>query len=281
MSHHERQQRARKQNTNERFGKFRNSFGQFFASGTKRTAAPTAKLAIEQLEARHLLAAQFFAPAEPAGSVNVQLVPLANVAAGTQEIVTFGVPFTRGSVNQAQLGQVRVLKNGVEIPAFVGQVRVRKDSALMPACDRQLTPLRSIDCPAFDGKSVRVPQIDSPYTVTTLNPESSTVQWGGPARTLNRTTLQDPRIEWHTVTSGTFVAADNVEEPDVLPVLPKEYLAKGMLDARTDPTANGVSETRDDPATMDAMNFSGYTEYDYAEKNLFYTIINQKPGITG
>src|SRR6476661_4548676 len=140
MSHHERQQRARKQNTSKRFGNLRNSFGRFFASGTSRSAPPTAKLGIEQLETRHLLAAQFFAPAEPAGSVNVQLVPLANVAAGTQEIVTFGVPFTRGSVNQAQLGQVRVLKNGLEIPAFV----------------EQLTPWRSIDDPAIDGQSVRV-----------------------------------------------------------------------------------------------------------------------------
>ena len=211
-----------------------------------------------------MLAAQFFAPAEPAGSVNVQLVPLANVAAGTQEIVTFGVPFTRGSVSQSQLAQVRVLKNGVEIPAFV----------------EQLTPWRSIDNPSVDGQSVRVARIQVPYTFTSLNPETITVQWGGVARTLNRPTLQDPRIEWHTVTSGTFVAADNVEEPDVLPVLPKAYLAKGMLDARTDPTANGVAETRDDPAVMDTMTFSGYTEYDYAEKNFFYTIINQNPGIT-
>ena len=157
-----------------------------------------------------------------------------------------------------------MLKNGVEIPAFV----------------EQLTPWRSIDNPSVDGQSVRVARIQVPYTFTALNPETITVQWGGVARTLNRTTLQDPRIEWHTVTSGTFVAADNVEEPDVLPVLPKAYLAKGMLDARTDPTANGVAETRDDPAVMDAMTFSGYTEYDYAEKNFFYTIINQNPGIT-
>ena len=46
------------------------------------------------------------------------------------------------------------------------------------------------------------------------------------------------------------------------------------------PTAGGVAETRDDPAVMDTMTFSGYTEYDYAEKNFFYTIINQNPGIT-
>src|SRR5262249_27466945 len=114
-----------------------------------------------------------------------------------------------------------------------------------------------------------------PYTFTALTPESITVQWGGPARTMTRTTIQDPRLEWHAVTSGTFVAADNVEEPDVLPVLPKAYLARGMLDARTDPTNDNVAETRDDMAVMNATTFTGYREYDSAQKNFFYTIINQ------
>ena len=239
-------------------GQFRQTIKRLFGRQTahrKRGYQP----AIERMEERELLAASFFAPAEPAGSVNVQLDPLANVTAGVQEIVTFGVPFTRGSVSQSQLSQVRVLKNGVEIPAFV----------------EQLTPWRSIDDPAIDGQSVRVARIQIPYTFTSLNPETITVQWGGPARTLNRTTMQDPRLEWHTVTSGSFVAADNVQEPDVLPVLPAAYLAQGMLDARTDPTNSGVAETRDNPAVMDSMTFTGYTEYDSAEKNFFYTIINQ------
>src|SRR5262245_2676117 len=252
-----------KRHTTSFLGTFLKSVKRIFAA-TGHTSRATTKLAIELLEDRALLAASFFAPAEPSGSVNVQLVPLANVAAGTQEVVTFGVPFTRGSVSPSQLSQVRVLKNGVEIPAFV----------------ESLTPWRSIDDPGIDGQSVRVARIQIPYTFTSLNPETITVQWGGPARTLNRPTMQDPRLEWHTVTSGTFVAADNVEEPDVLPVLPRDYLAKGMLDARTQPTAIAVAETRDDPAVMNAMTFSGYTEYDYAQKNFFYTIINQNPGIT-
>ncbi len=221
-------------------------------------------LSLETLEHRHAMAAAFFAAPEPTGSVNVQLVPLGNVAAGAEEVVTFGVPFTRGSLTAAQLTNVRVLKNGVEIPAFV----------------EQLTPWRSIDDAAIDGQSVRVARIQIPYTFASLATENITVQWGSAARTLNRTTLQDPRLEWHTVTSGTYVAGDNVEEPDVLPVLPKEHLAKGLLDARTNPTSNAVGPTRDDPAVMDAMSFSGYTEFDYAQKNFFYTIINQNPGIT-
>src|SRR5262245_44377532 len=242
-----------KQHPTDLLGQFRKSVKRIFAARAGRTPRPTPKLAVEPLEDRQLLAASFFAPAEPAASVNVQLVPLANVTAGTQEIVTFGVPFTRGSVSQSQLSQLRVLKNGVEVPAFV----------------EQLTPWRSIDDPALDGQSVRVARVQIPYTFSALAPETVTVQWGGPARTLNRPTLQDPRLEWHTVTSGTFVAADNVEEPDVLPVLPRDTLSKGMLDARTDPTPSAVPETRDDPAVMKGMNFPGYTKYDYAEKNFF------------
>src|SRR5215212_3063007 len=164
--------------------------------------------AFELMEDRQMLAASFLAPAEPAGSVNVQLAPLANVTAGVPEIVTFGVPFTRGSVSPSQLGQVRVLKDGAEVPAFV----------------ESLTPWRSIDDAGIDGQSVRVARIQIPYTFASLSPETITVQWGGPVRTLNRTALQDPRLEWHAVATGTFVLADNVEEPDVLPLLPASYL---------------------------------------------------------
>src|SRR5262245_38655208 len=122
MSNDERQQRGGKHNASKHFGRFRNSLGRLFAHSTKLTVQSNATLAIEQLESRHLLAAQFFAPADPSGSVNVQLVPLSGVATGTQEIVTFGVPFTRGSLSQSQLAQVRVLKSGAEIPAFVEQL---------------------------------------------------------------------------------------------------------------------------------------------------------------
>jgi hypothetical protein len=240
----------------------------FFHRKLRKSKQPAKRrgsgLSIEALEKREVMAAAFFAPPEPTGSVPVQLVPLANVAAGTPEVVTFGVPFTRGSITPSQLSQLRVLKNGVEIPAFV----------------EQLTPWRSIDDAGIDGQSVRVARIQIAYTFTTLNPESITVEWGGAARMQNRPALQDPRLEWHTVTSGTYVAADNVQEPDVLPVLPKAYMAKGMLDARTDPTNGTVAETRDDPAVADAMTFTGYTEYDNAQKNFFYTINNQNPGIT-
>src|SRR5262245_36652209 len=123
---------------------FRSSARRFVSAGENRMLRLTTKLHFEPLEERRLLAAHFFAAAQSAGSVDVQLVPLANVVAGTAETVTFGVPFTRGSVTPSQLSQVRVLKNGVEIPAFV----------------QQLTPWRSIDNPSIYGQSVRVACIE-------------------------------------------------------------------------------------------------------------------------
>jgi hypothetical protein len=202
----------------------------FFSSDNSRAVRGPRKPTLELLEDRRLLAAAYFAPADPSDSVNVQLVPLGNVTPGTPEVVTFGVPFTRGSVTQAQLSQVRVLAHGVEVPAFV----------------EQLTPWWSIDDAAIEGKSVRVTRIQISHTFASMNPETVTVQWGGPARTQNVSTLQDPRLNWHPVTSGSFFSADNVEGPDVLPVLPAAYLSNGVLDARTDPTNGNVAETRDD-----------------------------------
>ena len=129
-------------------GQFRKAVKRLFAPGAPGTPRPATKLAVIPLEDRSLPAAAFFAPAEPAGSVNVRLVPLANVAAGTPEVVTFGVPFTRGSVTPAQLAQVRVLKDGVEVPAFV----------------EQLTPWRSIDDPAHRRPiRPRGPRPDPPH----------------------------------------------------------------------------------------------------------------------
>src|SRR5262249_12645667 len=99
-----------KKHTTDLLGTFRKAVKRIFA-GTGGIPRPTTKLAYDVLEDRSLLAAPFFAPAEPSGSVNVQLVPLGNVTPGSQEIVTFGVPFTRGSLSQSQLSQLRVLKN--------------------------------------------------------------------------------------------------------------------------------------------------------------------------
>jgi hypothetical protein len=146
----------------------------------------------------------FFAPAEPTGRLAVRLYPMENVTAGAPRLVTFGVPFPRGSLTPAQINTVRVFKGAAEIPAFV----------------EALTPWRHFTDPSIDGASVRVARIQIQYTFTSLHPQFETieVEWGVGARTQSVATLQNPRTGWHQVTGGSFVAADGVSEPDVYAV---------------------------------------------------------------
>ena len=61
--------------------------------------------------------------AESYGIVEVRLHPVEGVAAGSEQLITFGLPFPRGSITQAGLSKVRVLDaRGQEIPAFVEQL---------------------------------------------------------------------------------------------------------------------------------------------------------------
>ena len=68
----------------------------------------------------------FFAPAVPTGSIVVSLHPTEGIAAGSTRIVTFGVPFPRGSITAAQLSSVRVLRNGTEVAALTYEKGDRK-----------------------------------------------------------------------------------------------------------------------------------------------------------
>ena len=218
--------------------------------------------AIMVLNTNALLAAEpFFAPPESSGSVIVKLYPTEGVT-GTS-LVTFGVPFTRGSVRPADLDKVRVLKGGVEIPAYV----------------EMLAPWRHLTDPAQDGAYVRVARIQITVNLTNAYPsyDSVTVEWGMTTRTLNVTTLQDPRSAWHVVVKDLFVTSDNVQEPDVYPVLPKEHMCKGMLTGfRMKPLDGGVPEGREDPAATAAItNWSGNTQMEHAFHNFFFTTINE------
>ena len=67
-------------------------------------------------------AAPFFAAPVPSGSVAVNLCPTEAVAPGLAHLVTFGLPLPRGSLSAAQLGTVRLTKNGVEQPLYVDQL---------------------------------------------------------------------------------------------------------------------------------------------------------------
>jgi hypothetical protein len=204
----------------------------------------------------------FLAPAEPSGSIVVRLYPTENVAPGTPRLVTFGVPFPRGSVTIAGLAKVRVLRGGSEIPAWV----------------EQLTPWRHTTNPAVDGQSVRVARIQLQYSFSVSYPgfETVTVEWGLTNRGQSLS-FANPRTGWHLVTTGSYLAADGVSEPDVYAVLPADHLAKGALKlTRMDPFDPGIGEGRDDPFAMDAVaHWPDYEEQQHAAKNNSFTLVNE------
>ena len=203
----------------------------------------------------------FLAPAVPSGSIEVNLHATEVVTANTPVVAGFGVPFPRGSITSAGLANLRVLSGGIEIPAFV----------------IQLTPWRHRSNAAIDGQSVRVAlvQVEVTFPNPAL-PRTIVVEWGGPARTMNRPTRALRATTWHQVTSGTFVAADNVFEPNVLAQLPADWLSQGTVRAnRTLPFDPSNLPARDNPAAMDAIaTWPGTQEAERALKNNFYTVIN-------
>ncbi|MDZ4811520.1 MAG: hypothetical protein SGI99_02755 [Pseudomonadota bacterium] len=204
----------------------------------------------------------FHAPAATSGSVDVTLHATEVVTANTAVVAGFGVPFPRGSITAAGLANLRVMSAGVEIPAYV----------------IELTPWRHRSNVTIDGQSVRVAlvQVEVAFANTAL-PKTITVEWGGPARILNRPTRAVRATTWHQVTSGSFVAVDNVFEPNVLAQLPADWLSRGALrTSRTLPFDASNGAARDDPATMDAITtWPGTQEAERALKNNFYTTINQ------
>ncbi|MEO8010010.1 MAG: hypothetical protein ABI650_00045, partial [Dokdonella sp.] len=156
---------------------------------------------------------------------------------------------------------LRVLKGGVEIPAHVAQ----------------MTPWRHRLNPALDGSSVRVARIQIQTTFASNAAETISVTWGGAPRGFNVPTLTPVRNGWHTVGSGSYVAADNVQEPDVYAVLPKAWLSLGVLKGtRSVAFDDSNTQARDNPATNAGIqHWDAYREADRAAKNNFYSAINQ------
>jgi hypothetical protein len=215
----------------------------------------------------------FFAPPQTSGSLTVTLHPTEAVGVGQSTLVTFGVPFPRGSITAAGLSTVRVLKNGAEVPAFVDQA----------------TPWRHATNAALNGASVRVARIQFRHTFTVTFPQTETVTlaWGGPPRTQTLPSLQNPRDDWHRVTDGTtatggptFAASHDVWEPDVYAVLPVAWLVNSGIKTRMAAFDPAVGPSRLNPATMPA-SFPGYREADHAQVNFFYTLLNEDNPLTG
>ncbi|MEZ5356549.1 MAG: Ig-like domain-containing protein, partial [Bryobacteraceae bacterium] len=197
--------------------------------------------------------------------MTVDLYPTEAVST-TSTLVTFGVPFPRGAMPPARLTELRVLRNGSEIPIHV--------SAL--ALWRHLTD------PAQDGASVRIVQIqlDYAFTVRYPNSEPIVVEWGYTSRTRTIAAARDPKSAWHTVNDGvtatggpTFDASHGVTEPDVYAVLPRQWLAASGIKSPMAPMAAGVDLHRMDPSSV-ASSYPGFEEADRAQVNFFYTIIN-------
>ncbi len=214
--------------------------------------------------AQQLYAAPFFAPPVREGELSVKLHPTEGWGSGTTSVVTFGVPFPRGSLLPSEIQTVRVLDAArQEIPAWV----------------EVLTPWRHVTDQTKNGTSARVVRIQFDHAPTVTYPAFNTVviEWGRTQRVRNRPTLSDPRGGWHLVTGGSFVATDGVREPNVFAVLPAQWLSRGLL--RTgpmEPFDTEVTEARDSPTVMAATeHFPGYREQQYAMKNFFYTAIDE------
>jgi hypothetical protein len=208
-------------------------------------------------------AAPFHAAAVRDGELAVKLHPTEALGTSASRIVTFGVPFPRGSVLPIEIARVRVLNaQRQEIAAYV----------------EAQTPWRHALDTAKNGTSVRMVQIQIDHVPTVVHPNFDTVyvEWGRNSRTLNKTRV-NPRNGWHLVTTGSFVAAYNVSEPDVFAVLPAAWLSRGAVRAaQMLPFDSVVTEARDSPAVMDATEqYPGYREQQYASKNFFYTAINE------
>lgn len=198
----------------------------------------------------------FLSPPETTGSIKVKLYPTENVAAGSPVLVTFGMPFTKSSITEAELTSVKVKSGDQEIPVYV----------------EMLSPWRP------DNNSVRIARIQLEYTFSVIYPayEEIILEWGGAGRVSNKPTFEDPRSAWHLVNSGSFVAADGVYEPDVYAVFPKDYMAKGVLKlTRMNPVHDDILETRDDPYDLDYTLMDSGRVHESAGKNFFYTIINE------
>lgn len=215
----------------------------------------------------------FFAPAVPMGTLAIRLQPTAAVAPGAPVLITFGVPFPRGSLTAEAIGTVRVLAAGEERPAHVDA----------------LTLWRHATNAAVDGASIRVIRVQLEHAFATSYPASEEIslEWGQAPRTKDVAELADPRTAWHLVTDGTtpsggitFDASHQVWEPDVYAVLPKAWLSASGLKTPMQPLDGGVSELRMEPSAA-AASYPGHLEADHAQVNFFYSIINDDDLLVG
>lgn len=213
-------------------------------------------LALSLLALENQAQNSFLAPAEEQGRIELKLHPTEVVSAGTPVLVTFGMPFPKASITEAELSTVRLMDGEQEIPAHVSM----------------LNPWRP------DNNSVRIARVQFEYTFSQAYPafESIELEWGNQQRSQEKVSFEDPRSAWHLVTAGSFEAADAVYEPDVYVVLPKEHLSKGVLKlTRMSPFHKDIGIDRDDPASLNYAAMDSGRIHESAGKNFFYTLVNE------
>ena len=207
----------------------------------------------------------FFEPATNSGMIEVKLFPTENVPLNTPVKVTFGVPFTRGSLPIDELSKIRLLtvtSTNVEVP-----IHVKLGTAWHHTTNTSI-----------DNQFVRVAIIQLEYIFSTTYPNSESVylQYGITDRNENVLNFTPPRQAWHQVTDGGFVSADNVYEPDVYAVLSKEYLSNGALKlSRLRPFNNEIPLTRENPSIVETTTYPNYEAFDHSQLNFFFSIINE------
>lgn len=217
------------------------------------------------------------------GHIVATLVPAQGVFPSGPELVTFGLPFPRGSLTPAGLSTVRVLRGGVEIPAHVEMLtpyRAIEDSAtggVWGLGRRTPKAIRSPKCSTW----VRVARIQLIYSFAkpSSQGEPITVEWGLSSRMADVPKLVDPRGGWHAVTQGSFLAQDLVSEPNVYAVLGKDLLSQGALRTPLDPIDDRVGVEMAPPAlSVSGKELPWPVAYDFAQTNFFYGLLNEPSG---
>ncbi len=207
----------------------------------------------------------FFEPAINSGTIEVKLYPTENVPLNTPVKVTFGVPFTRGSLPINGLTKIRLLTStntNIEIPIHV----------------KLGTTWHHMTNTTIDNQFVRTAIIQLEYRFSSSYPNSEKVylQYGNSDRNENISSFTPARQAWHQVIDGDFVSTDNVYEPDVYAVLSKEYLSNGALKlSRLKPFNNEVPLTRENPSVVETTTYTSYEAFDHSQLNFFFSIINE------
>lgn len=149
------------------------------------------------------------------------LVPGATISAGTAVAVPFGLPLPPAAVGDPAL--IRVLRDGVEIPAAVTELVRWRSLSGDPAVD-SLRAVRIWVEVAFAGAPLEL-----------------TIEYGR-SRTLELTDPGDPRSTWVPIASGPdpdeYPAAEAILEPAVYAVYPPDWLGQCALRTRTVPVGN-------------------------------------------